>query len=378
MKNLIICRFLMAALAITFLFSCKKDQEPQSKVDANGLTKDINDLVPDSILTIMQSLGLPIHGGETPPDIENTFFVTPFILKNSNIPDDFPGMSFADMSITFSEQDNDALRVKVDYINGPESGNGIGSFIVGQENKFSVFTQIDVMISGYPAKAVYVYSGEIGDCGIENFYVSNFMIDNFGNPGFVFIQNGEGRVIYDQDGFSEITSTSPKFDYQVPNGVPLVPQPNDFTCWAASMTMMIMWRDNASYSIATAMQNVGTIWRQKFEIPKGLTDSEWNQFTQAAGLKSVNFSPSIEGLNDLLRNGPLLVAIDEDPGPDYALHAKIITGISGHGGPGCTYVTINDPWEPNVGRQYTESYEEFMGKLEQLLGGYNYFTILHW
>ena len=66
------------------------------------------------------------------------------------------------------------------------------------------------------------------------------MVDDFGDPGNVFIENGQGRVIYDEDGFSEISSTAPKINYQVPNGVPQVYQPTPNTCWAASFTMMLM------------------------------------------------------------------------------------------------------------------------------------------
>ncbi len=379
MKNSILCCSLLIAVTLFIGFGCSKDST--SKVNSDGLTKDITDLVPDSMLTTMKSLGFPIFGGENPPDIQNTFFVTKFILKSSNRPGDIPGYKFSDMSISFSEQDNEALTIKVDYVNGPESGHGLGSFIVGEGNKFTVFTRIDAITNGHQAKVIYVYSGELDDCGIQNFYASNFMVDDFGDPGNIYIENGQGRVIYDEDGFSEIISTVPKINYQVPNGVPQVYQPTQNTCWAASFTMMLMWHDNTSYQISTALAKVAPKWKAIFEQDRGLSDVEWNELNKTAGLTTVLYSPTVQGLANLLKKGPLLVAVDEDTGPGFAGHIKVITGISGQGGPGCTDLSVNDPWQiiwgGAQGGQYTEKYDVFMNKIAQAMGT-DVLPIVHW
>lgn len=197
-------QFVLALLLVSGLAfsSCKKDSKKDNKVDDNGLTQDINQLIPDSILTIMQNLGMPINGGETPPSLEGTYFASPFVLKSSNIPSDTPGYTFADYTVTFYEQNNDQLSIKMDYTNGPESGSGLGGFIVGAGDKFSVFAEVNSTYSIYSAKLVHVISGTLTGTGITGLYFANFMIDNNGNPGAVWIENGEGRVIYDSDGSS--------------------------------------------------------------------------------------------------------------------------------------------------------------------------------
>jgi hypothetical protein len=192
---------LLSLVLVVFLVNgCKKDDD---RLDKDGLTKSITDLVPQEILDEMRTLGMPINGGGKPPVLNATFYVSTFILVSSNRSSDYPGQSFAPYTVTFSGQDNDDLSINVDYVNGPESGNGLGSFIVGDKNKFSVFVEINSTISGTTAKFIHVLSGELVNDGIKDFYYANFMLDDNGDPAGVWIENGDGRVIYDSDGFSE-------------------------------------------------------------------------------------------------------------------------------------------------------------------------------
>ncbi|MBK8566685.1 MAG: hypothetical protein IPN76_25990, partial [Saprospiraceae bacterium] len=200
--NLIFPIFLLA-----FIVGCEKE-EIEPKVDENGLTREITDLVPQSTLDEMKRLGMPINGGANPPLLENTYYASPFILLSSNRPGDVPGFEFADYSVTFHHQNNQALTVMVDYENGPESGEGVGSYIVGDDCSFSVFVEINAVHSfGGAARLIHVISGTLANDGIEALYFANFMIDNNGNPSGIWIEEGEGRVVYDQDGFSELTGT---------------------------------------------------------------------------------------------------------------------------------------------------------------------------
>lgn len=197
-------QFLGIILALSFVFAgCKKDKKENSKVGDNGLTQEINNLIPDSIITEMVNLGMPINRGESPPELNGIYLASPFILKASNIANDSPGYVFSDYEVTFYEQNNDNLSIKVDYLNGPESGSGLGGFVVGKDNNFSVFAEVSSTYSSYNARLVHVISGKMTATGIRDLYFANFMLDNNGNLGGIWIEESEGRVIYDPDGFSE-------------------------------------------------------------------------------------------------------------------------------------------------------------------------------
>ncbi len=192
-------------LLLVLLAGCSKDDDsqPTSKVNKEGLTNDITELVPQVILDEMRRLGMPIYGGETPPALEGNYLGTPFILVSSNRPDDNPGYKFSDYALTLSNQNNEKLRINVDYDNGLETGKGLGGFVVGKDDKFSVFVRVvSTNFVGSTADFVHVISGQRTEDGVADMYFANFMLDNKGNPDGLWIEEGEGRVVYDEDGFS--------------------------------------------------------------------------------------------------------------------------------------------------------------------------------
>ena len=194
---------ILAVIAPLLICSCEKKEE--SKVESNGLTKEINELIPSSILSKIKNLGMPINTGDNPPNIENIYLATPCILKASNVPEDTPGHEFSDFEMSFYQQNNDKMTIKIDYENGPESGSGMGGFIVGEGNNFTVVCEVDVYNTDNNvfAKSAMIISGKYRSTGIINFYCALVMLDNYGNPKGNFINNGSVRIIYDSDGFSE-------------------------------------------------------------------------------------------------------------------------------------------------------------------------------
>jgi hypothetical protein len=149
---------------------------------------------------------MPINTGSTPPNMEKIYYADPFILVSSNIPTDYVGQSFTAYLVKFHDQNNASLSIKLDYINEPESGTGLGGFIAGSNNSFSVFAKVHCTNGNTQADMIQVISGTISDkidsAGIRNFYFANFMLNNYGNPDGYWIKDGQGRIIYDSDGFS--------------------------------------------------------------------------------------------------------------------------------------------------------------------------------
>lgn len=202
-------RFLIFSFLIIFtiIYGCSENKGSGSNLlDPNGLSKDINDFVPDSLLNILDSLGMPINTGDSPPNIEGTFILTPFTMVNTTITNDNYdiGQVISDYYVKFSDQNNNKLSVNIDYYNGGEAGNGIGSYIVGKSKDFSVFSKLTSTYQGDSAYILVLFSGSIESDGLHNMYYALFMVENFGNTQF--INNGEGRIFYDSDGLSVPTT----------------------------------------------------------------------------------------------------------------------------------------------------------------------------
>jgi hypothetical protein len=201
MKRTIFVTLLMMPLALFLFISCQKDKE-----DPGELSQNIKNLVPDSTFNAIKGLRMPIYRGLEPPNLENTYLASPFTLKSTNIEGDWDiGYVISDYYVRFYDQDDVNLTIKVDYYNGGESGSGLGGYISGSGNKFSVFVVVNSYYDVYPAKLLHVISGVMTADGIKNLYFANTMLNDYGDEGDNWIENNQGRVFYDSDGMSPIT-----------------------------------------------------------------------------------------------------------------------------------------------------------------------------
>lgn len=187
--------------------------ENHAQIEENGLTKDINALVSEDILKTIMDLGMPIYKGDKPPEVEGIYKASPFVLKASNRLNDTVGYKFSDKYIRCYNQNSSALTIKIDYRNGPESGNVLNGFIVGKGDQFTIFTKINGDYGGQKFISIQIFSGTIAEKGIKDFHEANFMIDDKGDSEDVLIENGQGRIVHDSDGMSE-TVDREEFDAQ--------------------------------------------------------------------------------------------------------------------------------------------------------------------
>jgi|GEM_PF-2601171 len=155
-------------------------------------------------------------------------------------------------------------------------------------------------------------------------------------------------------------------DFEVSGIVEAVAQPTNMTCWAASATMMLLWRDQASYSITDAMDSIGSEYRRKFDANEGLFPNEEVAFFAALGMQTEppqSYSP--EGILSLLQNfGPIFTIGNEGSTTSPMVHARIISGIFNTDDTlDGVQVQVNDP---NGGRQYRETLRSFSEKYEDV------------
>jgi hypothetical protein len=190
MKNLIML------LAVTvFLASCHEDHSDLIPGQ---------DFIPPEILEEIKANGQPIFEGLNPPEVVGTFRASPLTLVASNFDDaDRPGKVFGALTIDFFDYDPDELTLKVNIEQGGSGGDGLGSFISGQGNDFTIYVRLEREVGGTKTLQTRVYSGTLVNGGISNLFESLFMIDDGGDPNNNLIDVGHGRLFEDGDGFSE-------------------------------------------------------------------------------------------------------------------------------------------------------------------------------
>ncbi|GMQ30675.1 hypothetical protein [Algoriphagus confluentis] len=198
-------KFLLVLLGLSFaLTSCDtEDQKP--KIDENGLTPEINRLVSQENLDALMDLGLDINGGGNPPQLNGEFLISPCYIAKSTA-GDVEGAATRDIEMSLLNQKG--FSITVDLKQQTQVANSVGSFIVGNEDRFTIFVVVEELntSSGSKAKLLYTISGQKVSGGIANIKIANLMLDNYGNPGNIWIGNGKGRLFRDRDNLSGLVN----------------------------------------------------------------------------------------------------------------------------------------------------------------------------
>ncbi|HZW76688.1 MAG TPA: hypothetical protein VFF21_00120, partial [Flavobacteriaceae bacterium] len=156
--------FVMSAALLT---SCSKDDKPADNEQFDGSMDSVSNFLGEELLAALVDLGFNVNAGNRPPSVEGHFEISPCVLESSNVPGDWPGYTFDDYRIKFSNQDG----LKVDYdgkhVNVSQSDVGDGSFISGDGNKFTVYLITATESDTYRADTAIVISGKIENDGIH-------------------------------------------------------------------------------------------------------------------------------------------------------------------------------------------------------------------
>lgn len=170
----------------------------------------VSNVLTETQLGAIESLGLEFNLGDTPPNVEGQFRIAPQIRVATTNPDAFPAgenVPIVDFELTLSNQDNTARTIDL-FIDNESNFFEIvstDSFISGSGNAFTVYFQTETSFEGITIITAEVFSGNITESGIENFQRAFLMVDNNGNldeNNNVF-PIGTGSYFIDQDGLSE-------------------------------------------------------------------------------------------------------------------------------------------------------------------------------
>jgi hypothetical protein len=192
---------LFAAIAWS---SCSKDKTPQGPSDEDILTRKIEDIIPQQYLDTLKKLGLEVHTGTRPPNVEGSYSIKPQILDTSNIPSDRPGQQFTDGKVTFFEQSNEDFSIKLigeHFLH--DADTSIATAISGSGNDFTVYGKVKSTSGPYSiVVAIVVTATKEGD-DLKNYKIGVINVDNSNGGTGIFIKEGEGRVAHDGDFISE-------------------------------------------------------------------------------------------------------------------------------------------------------------------------------
>jgi hypothetical protein len=146
-----------------------------------------------------------------------------------------------------------------------------------------------------------------------------------------------------------------------------MPQTQTMACWYASAQMLIAWRRNRTKMTERTHPDPSEVpgLQSTYAANTGLPAADFVALARQLGLTPVPpMTPTLDSLSSWLRSyGPLWFAGLFPAGSARSNHVVVVTGIDD------TALYINDPWPPNVGRQYSISFSSFGEDLRPVLAG---------
>lgn len=196
----------LGGLLALFTASCqpkKVDTDP-----AKGLSGKIQRIVPPAVLDEMRAKGLVINEGSQPPQLDGIFIASPYTLLSPYGSEDSwqQGRVIDDYKFRFYDQAGDDLKLDIKQSN--ETATGLGSFVSGFGNKFTIFAQTEGVQSGIENTQLSVISGEVSANGIINFqYAFTITAKTGDTQNDTLIPVGKARVWEDGDQVANKTTT---------------------------------------------------------------------------------------------------------------------------------------------------------------------------
>ena len=145
--------------------------------------------------------------------------------------------------------------------------------------------------------------------------------------------------------------------------VPLIAQGTGMGCWAASIAMILGWKNQASFDPSRIAANPGGV-NYVPSLTNGLNPND-RYILQRNGFaveEPVCYTPPaitalLESYGPLWLAGMVSLSGVANPVP----HIRVVTGFEGG------HVYLNDPWPVGRGSQYTSTFQQvFVGQMETL------------
>ncbi len=174
------------------------------------LSQDIQNIITEEQIDLLEKEGFEIYEGKTPPKVEGVYLLnTNYCEFDSNNYQDWYTSHYL---YKFYNQDENNNTITLSYRNiyGNDSGEGVGAFLSGKENKFSLFIETSGLSDNnndgkyVPYKTIEVFSGEIIPQGIKNLEHSFLLKDKGEDVDNEIMKINDYRIFKEKDGIAEL------------------------------------------------------------------------------------------------------------------------------------------------------------------------------
>lgn len=194
--------FLFVVALSLLMVGCPDDGETTDTQDDDEtgyvLPKEVKNTIPASYLDRMIEEGFMVNDGMTPPDITDRYLAD----KLRVVYDDGGEYDLRITDYVYTFHSFQGSEIQVDYMsNLDDSGEGIGSYISGEDDCFTVYSIFDGTIHGdCTYQGVELYSGCLVSEGIDEFQTAFVLTEQAAECEGRIMPNGDLRILEQRNG----------------------------------------------------------------------------------------------------------------------------------------------------------------------------------
>jgi hypothetical protein len=216
MKNWGTVLWLVVLLALTVMaigaVSCDDDDDDDDDNDdtagddddgrIDDVPDDVNDFLDSSDIEKLKAAGMPIYTGDNPPNIEGSYLLNTLTIIYDEI--GLEGMTVAQYTVTYFDQtENGGVKQNYEAPDVGDTANGLGAFISGDGDCFTVFVDTTGMVSGCDYKLPAIHSACLTGSGMTDYFWGVLMKEKVGTGCDALIPVDAARVLEEIDGVAE-------------------------------------------------------------------------------------------------------------------------------------------------------------------------------
>jgi len=206
MKNLF---RLSLAVCVSLLFGCMSNGDddrtfvlPPIKSYPEGEGYVSSSIIPNSVRTQLEALGMPVYSGTTPPDISGQYLVNTLSLVGSSDNDYEVGHVFADQYIAFIMGPDGKITYREKQGGGSSESEDVFVEIIGNSNYFTAYFVATGVSRDISTKQSTVISGTMTSEGIKDYYYTFIMLEKGPDPDNKLVPVNTFRVFKDGNGLA--------------------------------------------------------------------------------------------------------------------------------------------------------------------------------
>lgn len=206
--------FALLLLFPLLMVACKKDKKDDTPTGPLGpnFPQVINTIITPAILEDLKKNGMTINSGTTPPNINGMFLFSPAYCTFDNSGGNRKDTYFNDYKLQFKNQNTTDYTVSMAYKEAEDGsdtgGDNNATYISGEKNLFTVFSQSKGKEGTVNYVALDVISGEATGTAMKNLIWSRYLASKEGDDAnLLLVKVGTTRIFVDKDGSSDAQTT---------------------------------------------------------------------------------------------------------------------------------------------------------------------------